>query len=75
MTTHSSILAWEIPQRSLAGYSPWGRKVSRHNLATEPAPDPDPVSLTYLLLPSLLLSSPCSAKLAFLQPSDMKSES
>ena len=24
MTTHSSILAWEIPQRSLAGYSPWG---------------------------------------------------
>ena len=27
MTTHSSILAWEIPpRRSLAGYSPWGRK-------------------------------------------------
>ena len=24
--THSSILAWEIPQRSLAGYSPWDRK-------------------------------------------------
>ena len=24
MATHSSILAWEIPQRSLAGYSPWG---------------------------------------------------
>ena len=25
--THSSILAWEIPeQRSLAGYSPWGCK-------------------------------------------------
>ena len=26
MTTHSSILAWEIPwtERSLAGYSPWG---------------------------------------------------
>ena len=23
--THSSILAWRIP-RSLAGYSPWGRK-------------------------------------------------
>ena len=30
MTTHSSILAWSIPngQRSLAGYSPWGLKVS-----------------------------------------------
>ena len=27
MATHSSILAWEIPwQRSLVGYSPWGRK-------------------------------------------------
>ena len=28
MATHSSILAWKIPQteRSLAGYSPWGRK-------------------------------------------------
>ena len=30
MVTHSSILAWEIPleQRSLVGYSPWGRKES-----------------------------------------------
>ena len=28
MATHPSILAWEIPwtERSLAGYSPWGRK-------------------------------------------------
>ena len=27
MATHSSTLAWEIHgQRSLAGYSPWGRK-------------------------------------------------
>ena len=28
MATHSSILAWRIPHgpRSLAGYSPWGRK-------------------------------------------------
>ena len=27
MATHSSILAWRIPQqRSLAGYSPWGCK-------------------------------------------------
>ena len=24
--THSSILAWRIPQRSLAGYNPWGLK-------------------------------------------------
>ena len=24
MAIHSSILAWEIPQRSLAGYSPLG---------------------------------------------------
>ena len=29
MATHSSILAWRIHgQRSLAGYSPWGRKES-----------------------------------------------
>ena len=26
MATHSSILAREIPQRILAGYSPWGGK-------------------------------------------------
>ena len=26
MATHSGILACWIPQRSLAGYSPWGRK-------------------------------------------------
>ena len=24
MVTHSSILAWRIPQRSLVGYSSWG---------------------------------------------------
>ena len=34
MATHSSILAWEIPWRSLAGYSPWGRRVV-HDLATK----------------------------------------
>ena len=29
MAIHSSILVWTIPgQRSLAGYSPWGRKES-----------------------------------------------
>ena len=31
MATHSSILVWRIPMdtlRSLAGYSPWGRKES-----------------------------------------------
>ena len=29
MATHFSILAWGIPwKRSLAGYSPWGRKES-----------------------------------------------
>ena len=28
MATHSSILAWEIPWRSLACYSSWGRKES-----------------------------------------------
>ena len=26
MAAHSSLLAWETSQRSLAGYSPWGRK-------------------------------------------------
>ena len=28
MATHSSILAWKIPWRSLVGYSPWGCKES-----------------------------------------------
>ena len=36
MATHSSILAWEIPgQRSLGGYSPWGRKRVGHDLAAK----------------------------------------
>ena len=35
MATHSSILAWTIPwKRSLAGYSPQGRRV-RHDLVTK----------------------------------------
>ena len=34
-TTQCDILAWRIPgKRSLAGYSPWGRRVG-HNLATK----------------------------------------
>ena len=28
MATHASILAWEIPKRSLVGYNLWGRKES-----------------------------------------------
>ena len=28
MASHSSILAWRIPQRSLVGYSSWGGKES-----------------------------------------------
>ena len=32
---HSSVLAWKIPQSSLVGYSPWGRKRGRYNLATK----------------------------------------
>ena len=36
MATHSSILAWKMHgQRSLAGYSPWGHKIVRHDLATK----------------------------------------
>ena len=36
MATHSRILAWEIQwQRSLAGYSPRGRKRVGHDLATK----------------------------------------
>ena len=35
MPTHPSILAWKSHgQRSLAGYSPWGRKVSDTTEAT-----------------------------------------
>ena len=32
--THSSILAWRIPQRSLEGYGPYGRKESDTTEAT-----------------------------------------
>ena len=35
MANHSSILAWEVPQKSLVGYSPWGTKRVKHNLATK----------------------------------------
>ena len=36
MATYSSILAWRIPrQRSLEGYSPWGRKESGTTEVTE----------------------------------------
>ena len=34
MTTHSNILAWEIPC-SLSGYSPWGHKRIGHDLVTK----------------------------------------
>ena len=35
METHSSILVWELHgQRSLAGYSPWGRKEADTTEAT-----------------------------------------
>ena len=33
--THSSILAWEVSQRSLVGYRPWGCKESDTNEATQ----------------------------------------
>ena len=34
MATHSSILAWRIPQQSsVVGYSPWGHKRVRHDWA------------------------------------------
>ena len=40
MHQHASILAWEIPgQRSLVGYSPWGRKRVRYDLATKQEED------------------------------------
>jgi len=37
MTTHSSILAWEIPWTEEPGglYSPWGGKRVRHDLRTK----------------------------------------
>ena len=36
MTTHSSILAWEMPWTgSLVGYSPWGHKRVRYYLVTK----------------------------------------
>ena len=38
LATHASILAWRIHgQRSLAGYSPWGRKESDTTEATQHA--------------------------------------
>ena len=35
MATHSSIIAQEIGQRSLVGYSPWACKRDRHDLAAK----------------------------------------
>ena len=36
MVTHASILAWKSHgQRRLVGYSPWGHKRVRYNLATK----------------------------------------
>ena len=35
MGIHASILAWEIPQRSLVSYSPQGHKRVGHALATK----------------------------------------
>ena len=36
MTTHSSFLAWKFQgQRSLMGYSPWGRKRVEHRLGAK----------------------------------------
>ena len=36
METHSSVLAWEIPwTENAGGYSPWGPKRVRHDLATK----------------------------------------
>ena len=32
IATHSRVLAWEIPQRNLVGYSPWGHKRVGHDL-------------------------------------------
>ena len=37
MATHSNTLAWSIPQRSLAGFSPLGYKESDTTEATEHA--------------------------------------
>ena len=38
MATHSSILAWRVlGKRSLAGYSPWGRKRVGLDLVTKPS--------------------------------------
>ena len=36
MTTHSSILVWEIPlQRNMVGYSPWDYKKVGHDIVTK----------------------------------------
>ena len=41
MATHSSILAWKSHgQRSQVGYSPWGHKRVKHDLATKQEQQP-----------------------------------
>ena len=43
ITTHSSILAWEIHgQKSLEGYGQWGQKEVGHNEHTHAMPCPAP---------------------------------
>ena len=51
MTTHSSILAWEMPWTEEPGrlYSPWGHRV-RHDLVTEQQRHNPPYQLMYLPL-------------------------
>ena len=52
MATHSSILAWRIPmdKRSLAGYSPWGRKESDTTNTFMPLFDCSQIPSTYIIL-------------------------
>ena len=38
MATHCNILAQEIGQRGLVGFSPWGHKRVQHDLVTKPTP-------------------------------------
>ena len=58
MATHSSILAWKIPMdRSLAGYSPWGCKVTDRTEQLSTSLHPEEVEHLFPFLKNMLHTS------------------
>ena len=72
MTTHSNILAWEIPWTKLpGGQQSMGSRRVRHNLVTKPAPAPWRLNVSLLLHNSpcvQALQDPCGLQMGTRAP-------